>query len=504
MVRRTRRGDDGFTLVESLVALTIAAAVLAALGAATLTAARASVAARAAQQAGNLLNEYVEAARSADYTAVTMVASDLAGDPEISGSPGSYTYAGTGEPVVADTVGLISPHVTTLTRNDVSYTIRRYVTNASDASGTYKRVTVVVDWSMFEKDKSRRVSTLLVETRRGLPLPRFSFALSGGTSSPQTVGAGLPVTWGLWVQNLGARDGWNITSDDGQAWTYYVDVNKNGIWDAATETGTLGDVDGNGVVDTGNLETNTASYFVAVRTPATGEPTTQTPTFSAGSIAQPPPASAVKVQPTSFTITGATSPTGASCPAAVACNLVGLHLDQLADGNLVTANKPMRLLADPGNPQVALNNYSTELGNGSGRNLTAGGLLTPGTNNQNLVADFRYQVPSGQTHTFQGTASLTLHLACTGSVPASLAAHVGTSTNNSNLGNFTDRVTPVTFTAPCTGSASTVSVLVPVPTAFSTGQYVTLRLVSDAPANLRLLYDAVGYDSTLTMPRTAP
>lgn len=499
MGSRRIRGDDGFTLVESVVALAIAAAVLAALAAATLLATRASISARAAQQAGNLLNERVEQVRSMDYAAVTMVQSDLAGDARITGS-GPYTFADNGETVVFDTVGAVSPHMETVQRNDVDYSISRYVTDASDASGTNKRVTIVVDWTMFGQNKSRRVSTLLVDSRRGLPLPRFTFALSGVTSSPQTVGAGLPVTWGLWVQNLGARDAWNITSDDGKAWNYYLDSNSNGIHEA-TETTELGDMDGNGAKDTGNLETNGPLYFFAVRTPASGEPTTQTVTFSASSIAQPPPASSAKVQPASFTITGATDPSGAACPTAVACTLVKLHLDQLADGNVPTSTKPMRLLADPGTPQLAEYNYSTEKGSGGvGRYLESGG--TTATTDEHKVADFRYQVPSG-THSFSGTASLSISLACTGSATASLTAHLGTSSNNSNLNNFTFN-TAASFTAPCTGSATTVSVPIPLTSALSSSQYLTLRVVSANPSSLRLLYDSTSHDAILTMPRTAP
>ncbi|MDP9397667.1 MAG: type II secretion system GspH family protein [Actinomycetota bacterium] len=131
---RVAAADDGWSLIESVVALAILALVLTALGAGTLTVARAGVNARNAQQAANILNQQVEQARSMEYAALTMVATDLVGDPRVGGS-GPWTYLPTSERLVVDTVGSLAPHRVAEVRDSTVFAVARYVTDASGAAG---------------------------------------------------------------------------------------------------------------------------------------------------------------------------------------------------------------------------------------------------------------------------------------------------------------------------------------------------------------------------------
>ena len=118
-----------------------------------------------------------------------------------------------------------------------------------------KRYTVVATWTSYGQTHERVVSTLLTETQRGLPLPRYSVAATSPqtqTKNPSTV-----LTWGFQVINRGARDTFNISASTG-TWDYYVDANCNGGLDAG-ETTALTNTDsatGNTAPDTGQIEPN--------------------------------------------------------------------------------------------------------------------------------------------------------------------------------------------------------------------------------------------------------
>jgi type II secretory pathway pseudopilin PulG len=487
-------GEDGITLVESVISLFICAVVLTAAAGAALASVKGTVVARANQQSANVLTEEIEKVRAFDYAATTMVESDLAGDPAISGT-GPYTY--NGETLIVDTVGLVNPHRSTVDRNNVTYSISRYVTDASDASGSYKKLTVVAQWSLYGTDKTKTASTILTDTRRGLPLPRFNFALNGN-SSPQTVGVGDQLTWGFKLENLGARDVWNITHDGSAAWSYYVDDDADGVLDS-TETTLLGDTDGNGVRDTGAIETNAVVYFVATRATTTAEFSPQTTTFTAASASQPPPASEAKTVSATANLTGSTGG-GAACPSGVACTLVTRGLDQKSDGAASSTN-PMPMSAAT-ILQSSVFDYSTDLSAGlAGRELRRGGV---GATEQDLyeVVDFRFQVPSGQTLKAAGTAGLQLYARClTGGATYTMNAYLGVA-SNSNMNNFTSYGSGTATVSGCSSdSFAPVTISVPL-SQFATSKYLVLRVIVDASSttNLRLLYDTTSAPAALTLP----
>src|SRR4051794_29887020 len=188
---RSRRyrlsGDDGVSLIEAVVALFIATGVFLSLAAASVTSLRSTLVSRQNQQASDLATQIVESARAMKFGAMTMATADVPnGDTRIAGSAaaGYVATPGTGisECAAVSTGGALTQHVTTATRNKTVYTTRTYITypNVStaciDATGYVRRVTVRVSWRTAGKDRTRSLSTLVADTVRGLPLPRFSLA----------------------------------------------------------------------------------------------------------------------------------------------------------------------------------------------------------------------------------------------------------------------------------------------------------------------------------------
>ncbi|MDP9397668.1 MAG: hypothetical protein M3P96_07510, partial [Actinomycetota bacterium] len=181
--------------------------------------------------------------------------------------------------------------------------------------------------------KERQLSTLVSLTRRGLPLPDFTFALNN-TSTPQPVGPGTRLVWGLRVENSGARDSWNLTSDDGRMWTYVVDRDGDGVLDA-DETEQLDDdsADADTDPDTGAIETHGVRFLLATRVLAAGEAGSLVTTFTAWSVAQPTAATAAKSLRVEAVVGAAATQAGASCAPGSPCTLTDYHLDQVVDGD---------------------------------------------------------------------------------------------------------------------------------------------------------------------------
>ena len=293
---RLRAGDeDGFTLVETMVALGIAASVLLALLASTLFAVRATVTARQNQEAGNYLNQAIELTRSLDYGAITMRTGDLAGDPNIITTGAVPRYdVGTGAEVLdVRDVGAVFPHVETKDTDNGRFIVRRYITVPDgatvDTTGTpvVRRLTVEVSWTNGGTTRTRRAGTLITKTRTGLPLPYFTWAYNGPApvvdDKPTWVkNPGSAVDYGLVLNNQGARDSWQLAATTA-GWSYYEDLDQDGIWsgDTITEpllTGAL----------TGPIEAGAAPFYVvAHRDIGDTESGTSTTDFTATSVAQP-------------------------------------------------------------------------------------------------------------------------------------------------------------------------------------------------------------------------
>ena len=298
--RVLNQGDDGISLIESVVALVIAGAVFLSLGAASMSAVRATLNGRVNQQVGDFVSRALEQARSMDYAALAMRSSDLTGDSYLSTCSGSPCYVAVpgnaGEPLVLNDQGSVYPHVTTVAAtqaNDVTIRLYTYVTRPADSFGAdYKRVTVVARWSAYGQQRSRVDSTIVTETQRGLPLPIFTMQSVG--VSTQSVNPGTQVIYAMRVTNQGARDRFSFTKSDTRTWSFYLDTSGNGSYTAGVDSA-LTDTNGDGVLDTGLMEPTTAKLIFAIRTiPSTSSAGTESTTFTATSVAQPTAATAVQ------------------------------------------------------------------------------------------------------------------------------------------------------------------------------------------------------------------
>lgn len=305
--RVTAGRDDGFSLVEAVVALAIATAIFTALAFALIGGAKSSLLSQQNQQAGDVLNQAVERARALPYEALALRQTDLdVGEPtdasRIPALSAGFYNARTGttggtvatglEPLAPrDTNGGLFPHVTQVTQNNGTYTVRRYVTVPSDASGAvYKRLTVVVQWSTLGKQRSRTYSTLVAATKRGLPLPDFKF--TNAASLGQCRNPGSDVVFAFNLKNNGARDSWLLTSVPATpVWSYYTDSNGNGGYDPGTDLALATTAATPVTPTTGLLEPTTSQAFFAVLQLSAAAvlppPYTLSSTFRATSAAQP-------------------------------------------------------------------------------------------------------------------------------------------------------------------------------------------------------------------------
>ena len=320
VLRRVRRhlsqprGDDGITLLESVIALLIASTVLLTMAAASMAGVKATLNARANQQVGDFMSQQLEKVRAMDYAALAMQSADLTGDSAITTCSGNPCYKG--EQIVVNAAGSVSPHVATvpLTQaNNITVTLSTYVTQPSDQFGaSYKRVTVVAKWTTYGQTHMRVDSTLMTNTQRGLPLPVFSAVVVG--NSANSVNPGATVTYAIKVSNQGARDRFNLTSGGSGTWAYYFDTNGNLSYNSCCDVAVT-DTNSDGVLDTGMMEPNTSVTILAVQTiPSTATAGNQPTTFTFKSVAQPSAATgtqAVAVTTTIVigTITGSPTPT---------------------------------------------------------------------------------------------------------------------------------------------------------------------------------------------------
>ena len=487
VMHRVRRSDDGFSLIEQVVALLVAAVVFLAVAAMAISGMKASVESRLNQQAIDIINRSIEQARAMTYAQLTMVSTDITSDSSIAGTPSKkWTVPGVGPEVVDyHTTGSVSPHVSSVTTNvnHATYTVKRYVTIPStatyDTSGfpSVKRFTAVVSWKLYGQTKTRYDSTLVTDTVRGLPLPNYTFRSVGMTSA--AVNAGVVIDFGMAVHNLGARDAFDVTISSSNpalttGWTLYKDdgsgtgcatqaTASDGIRECG-ENNLLTDTSGNGKVDTGQVDPNKNFYWVAERTSTASD--TGTVTFTTTSVAQPSASGAVHTKSFTITVTTGTVTQG-TCPttttpaitAPSGYSAVAFYLQNTPVGNTTTqASIPLARADCTVQTASSMPNYSTDVGGSStGRTLTPGGSQT---STGSLRAQWWWQ-PASANLNVSGSGStwgvLHLWVQCNTSGSATLNAAVG-SMNTSAGGSFTAKETGSATIASCAGGWTSVDI----------------------------------------------
>ena len=538
-VARRRRIDDdeGFSLVEVIVAMVIAVSSLLGLLTASLYSVRATLTARQNLQAANYLNQTVENARSLDYAAVTMVSTDVPGSDSLIGTSGGNYYfrpstqqactpvAGdtTCEKLDVQTVGSISQHVQSLSTSNGTYTVKRYVSIPSTAdvsSGTAseRRLTVIVSWSTYGRTHSRVLSTVITNTRRGLPLPRYTLAANGPAGTAQAKNPGNTVDIGLAITNLGARDSYTMTANAaGSPWTgswiFYKDTDGDGVHDTdGTEPALTGGV--TDLLDPGSAapfyviaentlnSTTTGTFTVTFSATSVANPTyaaktlTDTVTVTAGAVSNPTPTPTATVSPapasncnpgsnTSVAGTAINASTGASVPNGSG-TLTNLYFSN-AGTNDSTTQATNTMSSSTSILQSSLCNYATDQ-----QTNQAGRLLAQNTSsNATWKSAIWTYTPAAKT-TYAGTAALVLGVQCPSGTPTISytvtqgAVSLGTGSivldSSCNAGAFKRVESTFTVSSSSPNDKNTVTVT-----------------LTSANAPVRIAMGATTYESRLTM-----
>ena len=302
---RPRQG--GFTLIESAIALMIAAFIFIVLGQTVATALRASGERRLEQQAVAITTEVVEAVRNLTFDEVALL--PATSDPT---RTGDTTYdPGTGpEPIYEDAGSGVPSQVTTETLSGITFTLTRYITWVDDDSTDtetedYKRFTVVATWESRSVSRTQTLGTFIASAGSGAPGAVYSL-----TITPQfdalNAAADSDVLYTHTIENTG-------TGDD----TFELDLSNDLGWPVAmanvATTFAFVDTNGNGTVDTGILAAG-ATVDVAVTvhnpsgTPAGVASITTLEATSAGDPAAMPVSASANDTTTSTGLTAAPAP----------------------------------------------------------------------------------------------------------------------------------------------------------------------------------------------------
>lgn len=163
MLRRRLVADEGFSLIETVVAMFLAALMFVVVGAtigASLARARLV---RIEQQATATATAYVEEVHAIDWADVEMASDPDPADPRVDAVNGTLKTTDLGlssdEDLVIDTVNGLVDYTLSETVDGQAFTITQYVT---DAGTNLRRVVVFVDWNDPNgRSRSVHLTTLL-------------------------------------------------------------------------------------------------------------------------------------------------------------------------------------------------------------------------------------------------------------------------------------------------------------------------------------------------------
>jgi type II secretory pathway pseudopilin PulG len=497
--RRLRETEDGFSLVEGMVALAIITLVLTALLHTQLSTLRTVHDARLVDQATALGNEALEHARNFTYDDLVMLNSDLAGDSNV--EPGNTLDPDAGGPLVSEPLVRASagapfaPHITTETLEGVTFTINRYVTwvdttTQGGANEDVKRVVVIVDWQTGGEAETFRTSALLARSRTGLGTTRFEVS---PMEQEIEVEPGNQVVLAHAVTTLGINDTYNLEMavPPGRAWViqFYADVDEDAVFDSGTDT-LLTDTNFDGVVDTGGVDTNETFHFLVVWDLIPAEPLGDVEmTLEVTSGARPD----LTVEATDTVDIGNPS---------VTLYLHNRPTPPTAD-TTAQANMTMTEVAPTA---TTLRKYSTNYyTNQAGRFVDKKIALHTETSTQ-FMANWVYQVPS--TTTYTGTAEFTFWVAMkdlkcdkTPQVTIFLRDKATATTGTGTLFATAAATSPPPGLAePCNFREVTVSI--PVNRTITTNRWIELKITTAETTGDAVLYayDTTVYPASLKLP----
>jgi len=510
---RAARGEQGFALIETIVAFTVAALIFTALATVLMGSLGATLSGRQAQQAIDLATRAVETSRDLDYATLGLNSTAGAADtPTISaGKYGVKLSDGTvsSEDVVYVANSPLNPHKLNTTLDGTIFAVAQYVTTPpadTTVGAAYKRLTVVVSWRSGTQTKSRTTSTLVTLQRRGLPQPKFTAAFHGATlaagATGVTVNRGDQLTVALTVTNRGARDRWDIstvakdTNNVTRPWQLaWWNDNGAGSCDGVRGADELTRMDPNldGVADTNTINTDdkvclVGTYTVPVTESISPAVINLSVTATSNAVSTVSQTQTVKVNLASSTCT----PT---------CTYRTYHLHNFpAEIDTATTN-PQPINAAPPTGLV-LPKFSSDVDAFAGRFLQRGGDFTD--TDPRKVAVFDFATPTACT--IRATTAYVQLFGMTNdgnpdsagafsvqvlfeSAPGVLSVWGSATVTRPvwGYGTFSDVVVPVILT-----SAQTLPV----------NRKVEVRVVapSTATTDMRLAYDTTTYNSVLVLP----
>lgn len=427
-MQRLRRDQQGFTLVEMMVALVVAAIFFTATAFTLASVLKGTSQTRDTQQSIDVISTQIEALRDLDYDALVMryasgqvpstapnaqaITGPTSGkywfDPDGAGPGATESLYWTNMPAGAPTpFPPVAPYQE-ITQNGVVYKVRTYVTVPAASVATsdpYKRITVKLTWKINGATYTKANSTYIAKTVRGLPLPSFTV----GTGTTYTVERGARLVVAFKITNNGARDSWNLTTETTpfRSWDFdwFIDDDKDGSWDF-TETTKLtddyGGSDSGSAPETRTIETDETRYVIGVADIPNGASQMGTISLKINAQSKAQPAVPSKSMTHSVTVTNS------SCGGCT-FERVFLHNVSTSDDEFIDADGPSTvlqpiMLANSGLPGVdgSLPDYDTDRGNAfPGRVLNASAI---GTSHQgppfapaNQLAIWEYQAPQAYT-----------------------------------------------------------------------------------------------------------
>jgi type II secretory pathway pseudopilin PulG len=497
LVRRARRhdanaGDGGFTLVETVVAITILAGVFVSAGAVFSRMLIGTLYSRQNQQAADVISEEIEALRAQSYAAVAMDASDLTGDANIVLDHTIPTYDPDGAgPIVAEKIvtavgGVVKPHINVVTRNNTRYTVSRYVTDPGDATGKYRRVTVVADWVSGKKSHTRRSSTFVTLTRRGLPLPNFTF--TGPVAWTQNQGTTLAIL--VTLTNRGATDSWSLsgqttpTASPPWVFQWYKD-DGNQAYDPGAEV-QLTDSNGDGRPETDLLGTDVPIQLWAVaQLPSSSD--LRTVVLTAQSNGQPSSPTGTAQLNIPVTVTGDATCSGCTYRRHY------LHNSATPGDTVAGVNLPVDVTAPTA---TSLANYDTNVDGVAGRKVTTGG--TNATTSGSQMVNWRYQAPAKTTYNGNAVVTVWVMPASGTTSTVQMTAYLnydGGGSSYTNAGSATASIPA--------GTWSQVQFTIPVNFSLTKNKKFELKLVTATGTGLTdalVAYDTTTYPAHVDMP----
>jgi Tfp pilus assembly protein PilV len=524
-----REDEAGFTMVEAVVALVVAALIFTAVAAGMVQAVRATLFARQNQQSVDVVTQQVETLRGVDYASLSLSSSDatFATDPSMKQVSGAWFAdvdgKGSYEKVVTLASGASVPiHTSTVVRNNTRFSMKTYVTTPPTDSAantdSYRRLTVVASWTVTGTTHTRRTSTFVTTTRRGLPLPNYTWTQSGITNPVSYAqGSTQPLVLEGDLTNRGARDRWSLSATTKSpagvtlpwTWVWYLD-DGNGTFGPED---TRADTNADGTFDTGTINTDDTRRVWAVTFLSPSETLTSSCTSAAPTSCDAVSLSAVSTSMPSDTadqkppIVNQIKVSAPTCvPVTPACLYKNLYLHNLggtlADGPATasTTSNPMSAQAPVATTLV---NYDNDLDTRPGRGLAPGG---SGYSEASTSKSVIWTYSTANAATFSGQAVLDLSAVLANQDPTAagaISAYVrlettagnwvnagsGTFTSNPwNSGSFREFTMPIALTTTNVCKGCRVELRIEVP--------------SSAATSMDIAYDTTTYDSLFSLPYT--